>query len=94
MAHAGARLTPAGKTDDACQRRWQVTAPRTLLKQPRSLPGPSLVRDTGRNNGQPRIITDTDPAGHEPPWQLDRPPSCPYNDEVMALRVGDSGSTL
>jgi hypothetical protein len=46
-------------------------------RAPPSLPGPSLVRGTRRNNGQPGIITGTDPAGHGPSWQLDGPPSCP-----------------
>jgi hypothetical protein len=46
-------------------------------RAPPSLPGPSLVRGTRRNNGQSGIITGTDPAGHGPSWQLDGPPSCP-----------------
>jgi hypothetical protein len=42
-----------------------------------SLAGPSLVRGTRRNSGQPRIITNTDPAVHGRSCQLDRPSSCP-----------------
>jgi hypothetical protein len=42
----------------------------------RSLAGPSLVRGTRPNNGQPRTITDTDAAVHGPARQLARPPSC------------------
>jgi hypothetical protein len=39
-------------------------------------PGPSLVRGTSRNKGQPRIITDTDPAAHGLSCQLDRGAFC------------------
>src|SRR4029453_13338118 len=34
------------------------------------------VRGARRNNGQPRTITDTDPAGHRPVRKENRPPSC------------------
>jgi hypothetical protein len=44
--------------------------------------GPSLVRGTRCNEGQPRIITDTDPAVHELlASSIDECP-VPYNDEV------------
>ena len=42
-----------------------------------SLAGPSLVRGTRRNNGQPRIITDTDRAARGPYRQADRRAFCP-----------------
>ena len=42
-----------------------------------SLAGPSLVRGTRRNNGQPRIITDTDRAAHGPYRPADRRAFCP-----------------
>jgi hypothetical protein len=42
-----------------------------------SLAGPSLVRGTRRNNGQPRIITDTDRAAHGPYRQAGRRAFCP-----------------
>src|SRR5215218_4986766 len=40
-------------------------------------PGPSLVCGTRRNNGQPRMITDTSRAAHGLYCQLERWASCP-----------------
>jgi hypothetical protein len=54
---------------------WSLVA-RTRAKRHGHLtgpePGPYLVRGTRRNEGPPRIVTDTDPAAHGPSCQLDR----------------------
>jgi hypothetical protein len=39
-------------------------------------PGPSLVRGTRHTEGQPRIITDTDRAAHDPCFQASKEPFC------------------
>ena len=54
--------------EDTCQTAWSPDGGPE--------PGPSLVRGTRRNEGPPRIITDTDPAAHGPSCQLDRRAFC------------------
>ena len=89
MAHADGPAGAGGKTDDACQRRWQVTVP-GMSKHPRSLPvrlwsvAPGVTTD---NRGASRTLIQQLTS------QLGRPPSCPCNDEVARI-LGTERSVL
>ena len=57
-------------------RLHQVRSP-AAARLASSLAGPSVVRGTRRNNGQPRISTDTDHAAHRSSCQFNRWACCP-----------------
>jgi hypothetical protein len=87
VGHPRARRVRA-LADFRRRRRHRVECQAASAMELAPSPGPSLVPGTSRNNGQPRTITDTDPAAHEPSSQLNRPPSYPYNDEVIGCWSG------